>query len=191
MWTVTGEELRQIGAAYVAASATPCPRKPHHGQDASQLPFRGPHPPYSTKRAELFTFARSGGHLSFVLSPSCSQANSLSPYDLGEAGKYYSADRRLMAHWRRALLAQDMLEVQYERLVSDFAAEARRIVAHCDLPWDDACLEFHKTSRTVNTASMTQVRQPIYRSSVARWRPEATLLRPLLDALEMDSGLTV
>jgi hypothetical protein len=76
-----------------------------------------------------------------------------------------------------------LLEVHYERLVENFDAEARRIVAHCGLPWDDACLEFHKTSRPVHTASVTQVRQPLYSSSVGRWRPDAALLRPLLEAL--------
>ena len=67
--------------------------------------------------------------------------------------------------------------------MEDFDAEARRMVAYCGLEWDPACLEFYKTSRPVHTASMTQVRQPIYRSSVGRWRPDEALLRPLLEAL--------
>ena len=67
--------------------------------------------------------------------------------------------------------------------MEDFEPQARRIVAHCGLAWDPACLDFHRTSRPVRTASMVQVRQPIYRSSIGRWRPDAALLRPLLDAL--------
>jgi len=81
------------------------------------------------------------------------------------------------------LPAAAMLEVEYEALVEDFEPQARRIVAHCGLQWDPACLEFYKTSRPVQTASMVQVRQPIYRSSVGRWRPDEALLQPLLEGL--------
>jgi hypothetical protein len=88
-----------------------------------------------------------------------------------------------MAHWRAMLPPGVMLEVQYDDLVRDFEPQARRMVAHCGLEWDPPCLDFHKTSRPVHTASLTQVRRPIYTSSVGRWRPDPALLRPLLDAL--------
>lgn len=104
-------------------------------------------------------------------------------YDLAELGHYHRAYQHLMAHWRSVLPLGVMLEVEYEALVEDFEAQARRLVAHCSLEWDPACLEFYKTSRPVHTASMLQVRQPIYRSSVGRWRPDAALLRPLVEAL--------
>jgi tetratricopeptide (TPR) repeat protein len=105
-------------------------------------------------------------------------------YDLAELGRYYRGYERLMAHWRTVLPADVFLDVDYEAMVDDFENQSRRIVAHCGLDWDPACLEFYKTSRPVHTASMTQVRQPIYRGSVGRWRPQEALLRPLLDALE-------
>jgi hypothetical protein len=79
-----------------------------------------------------------------------------------------------------------MLEVKYEDLVADFEPQARRIVDHCGLEWEDACLDFHKTRRPVRTASAAQVRQPIYQSSVGRWQPYKHLLRPLLEALGGD-----
>lgn len=104
-------------------------------------------------------------------------------YDLAELGRYHRAYQGLMAHWRAVLPAGVMLEVEYEALVEDLEPHARQIVAHCGLDWEPACLEFYKTSRPVHTASLTQVRQPIYRSSVGRWRPDAELLRPLLRAL--------
>ena len=104
-------------------------------------------------------------------------------YDLAELGRYYRSYQGLMAHWRTVLPAATLLEVEYEDLVEDFEPQARLIVAHCGLQWDPACLEFYKTSRPVQTASMVQVRQPIYRSSVGRWRPDEALLRPLLEAL--------
>jgi len=79
-----------------------------------------------------------------------------------------------------------MPEVQYERLVEDFANQARKIIAHCGLDWDDACLRFYETSRPVHTASFAQVRQPIYRHALRRWQPEPELLRPLIKAPGLD-----
>jgi hypothetical protein len=76
-----------------------------------------------------------------------------------------------------------MIEVQYEDVVADLEANARRIVAHCGLEWTEACLEFYKTERPVNTASVVQVRQPIYRSSIGRWESYKAMLAPLLEAL--------
>jgi hypothetical protein len=104
-------------------------------------------------------------------------------YDLAELGRYYGAYESLMAHWRAVLPPGAMLEVQYEEVVEDLEGQARRIVAHCGLEWDDACLRFHETERPVRTASASQVRQPIYRSAVGRWRPYRQWLRPLLDEL--------
>ncbi|HUB11781.1 MAG TPA: sulfotransferase [Acetobacteraceae bacterium] len=104
-------------------------------------------------------------------------------YDLGELGRYYRAYERLMTHWRAVLPGEILLQMDYEALVDDFEPEVRRMVAHCGLPWDPACLEFHRTSRPVHTASMVQVRQPIYRGAIGRWRPDAALLAPLLLSL--------
>ena len=104
-------------------------------------------------------------------------------YDLGELGRYYRAYERLMAHWRKVLPASVMLEVDYEDVVEDLEAQARRIVAHCGLEWNEACLSFHKTERPVHTASVVQVRQRLYRGGVGRWLPYKDMLRPLLDEL--------
>ncbi len=104
-------------------------------------------------------------------------------YDLAELGRYYHAYRQLMAHWRTVLPPGVMLEVRYEALVGDFEREAQRLVAHCGLEWNEACLDFHKTQRPVHTASSVQVRQPLYQSSVRRWRPPPDQLAPLLQGL--------
>jgi hypothetical protein len=68
-------------------------------------------------------------------------------------------------------------------VVADLEGAARRIIAHCGLPWDDRCLSFHETNRPVRTASATQVRQPIYKSAVGRWRVYEEFITPLLTAL--------
>jgi tetratricopeptide (TPR) repeat protein len=111
-------------------------------------------------------------------------------FDLGELGRYYRAYESLMAHWRRVLPADAMLEIDYERLVADFAPQARRIVDYVGLAWDDRCTAFHQTQRTVRTASAAQVRQPLYQSAVGRARPYAAMLGPLLQALGADAGGT-
>ncbi len=104
-------------------------------------------------------------------------------YNLAELGRYYRRYDRLMAHWHRVLPAQSILDVRYEDVVADLEAQARRIIAHCGLPWDDRCLSFHKTDRPIRTASATQVRQPIYNSAIGRWRVYEKELGPLLSAL--------
>jgi tetratricopeptide (TPR) repeat protein len=109
-------------------------------------------------------------------------------FDLAELGRYYRAYEELMEHWRRALPPGVMLEVCYEDLVADLEPQARRIIAHCGLDWDRRCLEFHQTERPVITASAAQVRRPIYRSSVGRWRSSTGLLQPLFDALGPRAG---
>ena len=104
-------------------------------------------------------------------------------FDLGELGRYYAAYERVMAHWRDVLPLGAMLEVRYEGVVADLEGQSRRILDYCGLPWDPAVLDFHRSARPVRTASLRQVRQPIYRSSVGRWRPDETVLRPLTEAL--------
>jgi tetratricopeptide (TPR) repeat protein len=104
-------------------------------------------------------------------------------YDLAELGRYYKRYERLMEHWHRVLPAKSILDVQYESVVANLEKQARRIVAHCGLSWDDRCLSFHETHRPVRTASATQVRQPIYKSAVGRWRVYEQELGPLLGAL--------
>jgi tetratricopeptide (TPR) repeat protein len=91
--------------------------------------------------------------------------------------------RRIMDHWRQ-VLPVSVLEVDYEETVAELEGVARRLISWCGLAWDPACLAFHRTTRPIRTASVTQVRQPIYQRSVARWKHYKTSLRPLFAALE-------
>jgi len=104
-------------------------------------------------------------------------------YDLAELGRHYVGYERLMQHWRKVMPVGSFVEVQYEDIVADMEGQARRLIDYCELEWNDACLEFHKNKRSVRTASLTQVRQPIYNSSVERWRHYEKFLGPLLSAL--------
>lgn len=104
-------------------------------------------------------------------------------YDLAELARYYRAYGELMKHWRSVLPPGAMLDVSYEAVVDDLEGQARRLIDYCGLPWDDRCISFHKSSRPVKTASAVQVRQPLFRGSVHRWRHYEAGLGPLLDEL--------
>lgn len=104
-------------------------------------------------------------------------------YNLTELGRYYRDYALLMEHWRKLLPPGAFLDVQYEDIVTDLEGQARRIIEYCELEWDDGCLDFYKIRRTVQTASVSQVRQPIYKSSVQRWRVYEKFLEPLIVAL--------
>jgi tetratricopeptide (TPR) repeat protein len=104
--------------------------------------------------------------------------------DQGDLAQRFAEHRRLMAHWR-TVLPRPIHQVSYERLVDDFETEARRLLAACGLEWEPACLRFHETARPVRTASVTQVRQPLYRKSVARWKGYEPFLAPLFDRLQL------
>ena len=116
-------------------------------------------------------------------------------YDLVELGEYYLEYEKMMAHWH-AVLPGRVLDVQYEDVVADLEGQARRLLAHCGMPWEDTCLRYWETGRAIRTASSEQVRLPIYDSSVSRWRhyerelaPLVEILRPVLPAFGRDGGL--
>lgn len=105
-------------------------------------------------------------------------------YDLGTLGRYYARYITLMRHWHNVLPQGAILDLRYEDMVADTEGQARRILEYVGLPWDDNCLAFHLNKRHVKTASVAQVRQPIYQTSVARWQRFGKHLQPLLDIVQ-------
>ena len=103
-------------------------------------------------------------------------------YDLFEIGEFYLEYRKMMRHWEQVLPGR-VLEVRYEDMVRDQEAQTRRLLEHCGLPWEDACLRFYETDRPVRTASSEQVRQPIYDTSINHWRNFRAELVPLIEIL--------
>jgi tetratricopeptide (TPR) repeat protein len=103
--------------------------------------------------------------------------------DLGDCGFRAYETYRLADHWRK-ILPVPVLEIQYETLVGNLESESRRVIEFLGLEWDPACLAFHETERTVKTASHWQVRQPLYTSSVGRWRHYRRHIGPLLQELK-------
>lgn len=104
-------------------------------------------------------------------------------YDLTNLGKVYRAYYEHMTHWETALPEHMMITVNYEVLIADFENQAKRIINHVGLPWDESCLKFHENDRQVKTASLNQVRKPIYNTSVGRWKKYEAYLKPLIKEL--------
>jgi Sulfotransferase family len=103
-------------------------------------------------------------------------------YDLADCGRRCLEIRRLAEHCMR-LMPLHMIEINYETLVADLEGETRRLIEFLGLDWEPACLDFHRTERTNATVSHWQVRQPLYSSSVGRWRNYEKHLGPLFAAL--------
>src|SRR5262245_15008965 len=184
---MSGEELRQVGARYVAAVRAHAPtaeriadKMPWNFHFAGLIHLALPNARIIHARRDPVDTCLSCFSILFD-----GDSNRYT-YDLGELGRFYRGYDSLMTHWRTVLPPGVMIEVQYEEVVAHLEEQVRRIIAHCGLEWDDDCLAFHKTRRPVRTSSVAQVRQPIYQSSVGRWRPYREHLRPLLDELGID-----
>ena len=106
-------------------------------------------------------------------------------YGLADIGNYYRQYVKLMDHWDN-VLPGFVLRVQHEDVVDDLETQVRRILDFCGLPFEEACLAFHKTERSVRTPSAEQVRQPIYKTGLDQWRNFEEHLQPLIDALGPD-----
>jgi tetratricopeptide (TPR) repeat protein len=104
-------------------------------------------------------------------------------YDLKELGQYYVAYHQLMEHWH-TVMPGVVHTVEYEKLVADLETQARQLVGFCELDWQPECLRFYENPEASTTASTTQVRQPVYQSSVAKWRAYREQLTPLIEVLK-------
>lgn len=109
-------------------------------------------------------------------------------YDLGELGRYYCKYAELMEHWRNVLPKGVLTMVNYEDVVADTEKEAKALIEFIALDWDSKCVDFHKSDRPVKTASVAQVRKPIYKSSVERWKKYGSGLQPLIEAVGDKQG---
>jgi tetratricopeptide (TPR) repeat protein len=108
-------------------------------------------------------------------------------FDLLDTGRYYLGFDRLMAHWQRVLPGR-IHEVSYEALIESQEATTRQLLNFCELPWDDACLQPERNAAPVNTPNAWQVREPVYRSALGRWKNYESQLRDLRELLA-ESGV--
>ena len=103
-------------------------------------------------------------------------------YGLEEVGRYYRAYVDIMAHWD-SVLPDRILRVQHEDVIEDLSGQVARILDYCELPFEQACVDFHQNERAVRTPSSEQVRQPIYKSGMEQWQHFSDFLAPLEQAL--------
>lgn len=181
---LTGEALHRLGESYVASLPHVTP---HKLRIVDKLPG-------NFLRAGLIRLILTNARIIHTVRDpidtcvSCYsklfEAGLFYTYDLGELGRFYARYHSLMRHWRHVLPPASMLDVRYEDVVDDLEGQARRLIAFCGLPWDDRCLGFHQNNLPVKTASAVQVRQPLFRSSLQRWRKYEAELGPLLAELK-------
>ncbi len=178
------EELTQLGREYVQQA---CALAPAGGRVVDKMPFNFLYAALihlMLPNARIIHCRRDAADTCL----SCYTRTFRGPvefaYDLSELGLYYRRYEALMGHWRALLPAECLIEIHYEDLVHHLEPQARRLVAFCGLEWNGACLAFHQTRRQVRTASATQVRQPVYHSSIGRWKAYERYLGPLLAALD-------
>jgi hypothetical protein len=107
-------------------------------------------------------------------------------YDQRDIARYYLSYKKVMAHWNK-IFPGEIFEANYETVVAQQEQQTRRLLEYCGLPWDDRCLDFHKTERQVKTASAAQVRKPIYASSAGKWKKYERYLGPLIEGLKAGS----
>jgi hypothetical protein len=104
-------------------------------------------------------------------------------YGLEQAGSYYNGYVKLMNHWE-SVLPNKILRVNNEDIIDNVETQVRRILEFLELPFEQSCVSFHETNRSVRTASSEQVRQPINKKGMGRWKPYAKHLNPLIDVLD-------
>ena len=186
---MSGDHLRRLGADYVARIRAAAPTAARiANKEVSNFRYVGLiH--LALPNARVIHVRRDPTDTCFSCFTKLFVGNGLPySYDLGELGRYYRAYEALMAYWRAVLPQGAMLETQYEEVVADVEGQARRLVSYCGLEWDARCLDFHRTERHVRTASLAQVRQPIYKGSVGRWRAYEAFLDPLRAELEPEAA---
>jgi len=182
---ISGESLRQIGADYAACVAAKAPGAIRVVDKTLTNVFCAGLIHLSLPKARIIHMMRDPMDTCFSCYSQLFMGSSKFAYDLGELGRYYKVYADVMAYWRRVLPTETMLEIRYESLVENFEPEVRRLIAFCGLEWEDACLRFHETRRAVRTASAVQVRQPLFKDAVGRWKHYAEWLGPLREALDL------
>jgi tetratricopeptide (TPR) repeat protein len=187
--SLSAAELRGLGARYIAAVQARAPTRSARITDKMPLNFIHVGLIHLTlPNARIIHTHRDPIDTCFSCFTTLFTGQHRVAYELGALGRYYRAYEALMAHWRQILPAGIMLDVRYEDIVRDLEPACRRILTHCGLDWEPGCLDFHRARRPVRTASLAQVRRPIYRDAIGRWRLYAARLAPLLEALGVDRG---
>jgi tetratricopeptide (TPR) repeat protein len=175
-------DFRELGRRYTAAARQLSGERPYF---VDKLPFNFLYCGYilaALPGAKLIHLTRDPMDTCYAVYKTQFSKAYFFSYDLDELADYYVGYREQMDHWHR-VLPRRILDVQYEQLVQDPEAQARRVLEWCGLPWEDSVLAFHEQDRPSMTASAAQVRRPIYTASIGSWRRAASGLRRVHDRL--------
>jgi len=181
-------DWRQLGEAYVSSTRPATGKTPHFIDKLPQNFLYAGHIAKALPEARIICLRRDP--MDTCLSNFRQLFTQTSPYydysfNLLDTGRYYAMFDRLMQHWQRVLPGR-ILEVHYEDIVDAQEESTRRLLGFCGLPWEDACLRFEDNEAPVSTASAVQVREPIYRTALQRWRRYEAQLGPLKALLEAE-----
>ena len=178
-------DMKSLGHAYVEATR---PRTGHTPKFIDKMPLNYLYCSLIHKalpNAKIIALRRNALDSCFSMYKTMFTAPYPFAYDLNDLGKYYAVWHRLMEHWKKTL-GDGVLEIRYEELVTRQEAVSHEIMEFCGLDWQDACLQFHKSPAPSSTASAVQVRQPMYQSSIGRWKKYERHLQPLTTLLEKE-----
>ena len=178
-------DMKSLGHSYIEATR---PRTGHTPRFIDKMPLNYLYCGLiraALPNARIITLRRNALDSCFSMYKTMFTAPYPFAYDLDDLGKYYVVWHRLMEHWKKTL-GENILEIRYEELVTRQEAVSHGIIEFCGLDWQDACLQFHKSSAPSSTASAVQVRLPIYQSSIERWKKYERHLQPLITLLEKE-----
>jgi tetratricopeptide (TPR) repeat protein len=185
---IPARQLRRSGEAYVGRLQALAPGSPHITDKSTVNFLFAGFIHLILPKARMLHVRRDARDTCFSCYATYFRGDLDFSYDLGELGREYRQYFELMDFWRGLLPPGRILDIDYETLVEDLEGQSRRMLDHCGLAWDARCLDFHRSERVVRTASLAQVRKPIYRSSLGRWRHYEKHLGPLFEALVSDRG---
>ncbi len=178
-----GEGYAKVGHDYAAEIRRRFPGKPIVTDKSISTYVHTGHVPLALPKAKIIVVRREPRDSCLaILKQRFSDGTHRYSNAMEWTASFYKLFAAQVAFWREAA-PETFIEVRYEDIVADLEGQARRMIDYCGLPWDEACLEFHKNERAVKTLSSAQVRQPIYSSSVGTWKRYEKDLRPLLEAL--------
>ena len=176
-------DIKSLGHSYIEATR---PRTGHTPRFIDKMPLNYLYCGLihaALPNAKIITLRRNALDSCFSMYKTMFTAPYPFAYDLNDLGKYYVVWHSLMDHWKKNL-GEGLLEIQYEELVTRQEAVSHNIIEFCGLDWQEACLQFHKSTAPSSTASAVQVRQPIYQSSIERWKKYERYLQPLIHVFE-------
>lgn len=180
---LSAEMLRQLGADYLASLSAKAPGAARIVDKTLTNVFCAGLIHLTFPKARIVHVLRDPMDTCFSMYSQFFLGTANFAYDLGELGRAYRTYQHVMDYWREVLPPDTILEIRYEALVENFEAEVRRLIAFCGLEWEESCLRFYETKRAVRTASAVQVRQPLFKEAVGRWKLYAEWLGPLQEAL--------